>query len=210
MAESRKYSWGGTLTSIQPRVRLTRSYDQRQHTYFGYVLTVRGYIMDEEREVVVAVGAASQTKQQMRAGDVVRGQGADVEDRELEVAEVYKVSQLEVVERGRAYREGPPWRNVPPSLEVYRERGSRRLDPKKYTGDCAGCSWGCKMAVEMILDPWQPERRRYRTETFCYGPLSCPLYRAGPTRKVPGRKGSVFNEEDWVDEQDVSHRGPDE
>jgi hypothetical protein len=29
--------------------------------------------------------------------------------------------------------------------------------------------WGCLMAVEMIVDQWNPDRRRYRTETFCYG-----------------------------------------
>jgi hypothetical protein len=24
------------------------------------------------------------------------------------------------------------------------------------------------MAVEMIIDQWNPSKRRYRTETFCY------------------------------------------
>ena len=31
------------------------------------------------------------------------------------------------------------------------------------------------MAVEMIIDHWNPNKRRYRTETFCYGPRACPL-----------------------------------
>jgi hypothetical protein len=26
------------------------------------------------------------------------------------------------------------------------------------------------MSVEMIIDQWNPSRRRYRTETFYYGP----------------------------------------
>ena len=42
------------------------------------------------------------------------------------------------------------------------------------------CMWGCEMAVEMII-----HKVRWRRETFCYGPKSCPLYNAGPTRKVP-------------------------
>jgi len=42
-----------------------------------------------------------------------------------------------------------------------------------------------------------------RFETFCYGPKSCALYRAGPTRKVPGRKGMSWEEEDWVDEEEL-------
>ncbi|MCU0690035.1 MAG: hypothetical protein MUF54_01405, partial [Polyangiaceae bacterium] len=36
--------------------------------------------------------------------------------------------------------------------------------------------------------------------TFCFGPLNCRRYRAGPTRTVPGRKGMVYEEEDWVDQ----------
>ena len=70
--------------------------------------------------------------------------------------------------------------------------------------------WGCLMAVEMIIDQWNPERRRYRTETFCYGPLSCPRYKSGPARKVPGRRGMTYTEEDWIDDEATSHRGPDE
>ena len=45
--------------------------------------------------------------------------------------------------------------------------------------------WGCRMSVEMLIDPWKPGVKRYWTETFCYGPKSCRLYKAGPTRKVP-------------------------
>jgi hypothetical protein len=34
--------------------------------------------------------------------------------------------------------------------------------------------------------------------------------KAGPTRKAPGRKGMTWEEEDWVDEDAVSHRGVDD
>jgi len=30
------------------------------------------------------------------------------------------------------------------------------------------------------------------------------------TRKVPGRKGMSYTEEDWVDDDATSHRGPNE
>jgi len=56
------------------------------------------------------------------------------------------------------------------------------------------------MPVEMIIDQWNPSQKRYRFETFCYGPKSCSLYRPGATRKVPGRKGMSYTEEDWIDE----------
>jgi hypothetical protein len=66
------------------------------------------------------------------------------------------------------------------------------------------------MAVVMVIDQWNPRKRKYRTETFCYGPLSCRFYRSGPERTVPGRRGMSHTEEDWVDEEATSHRGPDE
>ena len=42
------------------------------------------------------------------------------------------------------------------------------------------------------------------------GRWPCLLYRAGPMRKVPGRKGMSWEEEDWVDEDATSHRGPED
>ena len=105
---------------------------------------------------------------------------------------------------------GPPWLAEPPDLAVYRERGHRRLDPLTYDRQCGPCLWGCRMAVEIIVDQWAPEQKRYRLETFCYGPKNCRLYRAGATRKVPGRKGMVWEEEDWVDEEAIAHRKEEE
>jgi hypothetical protein len=57
----------------------------------------------------------------------------------------------------------------------------------------------------IFVDQWNPSQRRYRTETFCYGPRSCPLYRSGPERKVPGRRGMSYTEEDWVTGDGVTH-----
>ena len=66
------------------------------------------------------------------------------------------------------------------------------------------------MAVAMIIDQWNPSQKRCRAETFCYGPLSCPHHKSGPTRKVPERNGMSWEEEDWVEEEGVSHRRPDD
>jgi hypothetical protein len=62
----------------------------------------------------------------------------------------------------------------------------------------------------MIVDQWQPSQKRYRSETFCYGPKSCRFYRAGPRRTVPGRRGMTWEEPDWVDEEATAHREWDE
>jgi hypothetical protein len=66
------------------------------------------------------------------------------------------------------------------------------------------------MPVEMIIDQWNPSQKRHRFETFCYGPKSCISYAAGPTRKVPGRRGMSWEEEKWVDEEATAHRGENE
>jgi hypothetical protein len=206
-----KIAWSGVLVAVQPRVRLMRSFDQRNHSYLGYVLRVRGTVGGEERDTVLAVGEAAHAKHQFRVGDHASGEVTPVADPHTETAEFYKTSKLKVHDRGPTMSSSwPPWLGVPPPLPVYRERGHRRLDARVYGGQCTTCIWGCRMAVEMITDQWNPSHKRYREETFCYGPLSCQLYRPGPTRKVPGRKGMSWEEEDWVDEDSVRHRGVDE
>lgn len=203
-----KINWQGGLISVQPRIRLDRSFDQRTHSYLGYVLGVRGSIGEEARDFLVAIGTGAQEKHAFRVGDKVQGQSVPVRDSRLETAEFFETSGLKVIERGaEIVGSAPPWHGVPPALSVYRERGHRRLDARTYATKCASCQWGCHMAVEMTVDQWNPRQKKYRTETFCYGPLSCPIYRAGPTRKVPGRRGMSYEEEDWVDEEATSHRG---
>jgi len=209
--ELSKLSWQGWLTSVPPRIRLIRSFDQRSHSYLGYALRVRGIIGDVESEFLVGIGMAAQIKHNFRTGDIVSGMSHQVLDKRLEAVEFYKTSKLCVIEQHeQAEHVPPPWLGVPPELETYQQRGHRRLDARTYEAKCLSCIWGCKMAVEMIIDQWNPSKKRYRQETSCYGPKSCTFYRAGPTRKVPGRKGVTWEEEDWVDEDAVSHRTMDE
>ena len=206
-----KLAWEGDVLSVQPRIRLTRSFDERSHTYLGYALRLRGSIGGETRELSVGIGKAAQAKHAFRVGDRISGETEPVTDPRVEPVESYKAAKLKLLERATATAAaGPPWPGVPPALEVYRERGHRRLDVRTYDAKCTTCIWGCRMPVEMIIDQWNPSVREHRFETFCYGPKSCPLYRAGPTRKVPGRKGMSWEEEDWVDEDATEHRGPDE
>lgn len=204
-----KVSFAGGVTSIQPRIRLLRSFDERTHTYLGYVVRVREGTRGRDEDLLVAIGAGAQEEHRLRVGDRIAGVGVPVEHPALEIAHLYKVSALRVLERGSdRLRPAPPWLGVPPELPVYRERGCRRLDARTYEEKCARCIWGCRMPVEMIIDQWNPDVRQYRTETFCYGPLSCPSYRAGAKRRVPGRRGMVWIEDDWVDQEEVGHRSP--
>ena len=206
-----KLNWQGTLLAIQPRIRLTRSFDQRSHSYLGYSLRIQGIIGDDDREFLIGIGQAAQAKHKSQAGDILRGRAEPVADPKMEPIEFYKASGLKIIARaGEDVPSPPPWLGVPPELPIYRERGHRRLDAKTYKARCLSCIWGCRMPVEMIIDQWNPRQKKYRFEIFCYGPKSCSLYRPGPTRKVPGRRGMSWEEEDWIDEDATAHRGDDE
>ena len=199
------------LISVQPRIRLSRSFDQRNHSYLGYTLRVRGRIGSEARDSLLGVGEGAHAKHHFRVGNTASGDALPLADPRLETVEFYKISNLKVsVHEVDEETQPPPWRGAPPPLPVYRQRGHRRLAARTYQDKCTSCIWGCKMAVEMIIDQWNPSARRYRTETFCYGPRSCPLYQSGPARKVPGRHGMSYTEEDWVDDGATSHRSFDE
>jgi hypothetical protein len=207
----RTVAWEGTVAGVKPWVRVMRSFDQREDDYLGYVLRIRGALGGEGREFLVAVDEATHRGQGFAVGDVLTGEGVPVADARLETADLTRASAIEVHARGgKPLTAPPPFLGVAPALEVYRRRGARRLAARTFTTRCLACVWGMESAVEMIIDPWNPRQRRYRRETFCYGPKSCAFYRAGPTHKVPGRRGMSWEEADWVDEEATSHRGPDE
>jgi len=201
----------GTIISIQPRIRLTRSFDESSHTYLGYAIKMEGERDGEETTFSVGIGKAAHTKHQFKVNDIVSGECVPVPDPDMEPVNYYKVSKLNVIAKGEQGSTASPWELVPPVLDVYRERGHRRLAARTYDAKCRSCMWGCRMPVEIIVDNWNPRvPRKYRFETFCYGPLSCKLHKPGPNRKVEGRKGMVYVEEDWVDQMAVEHRGEDE
>ncbi len=203
-----KIPWQGRIISVQPRIRLLLSFDQRQHSYLGYVLCLNGIYGENEGEFLIAVGKGVYKVHQFRNGMELNGLAVPVADLRKEVAGFYKVSGVKVINKpNKKIAEAPPFQKVPPGLETYRARGHRRLSKTTYDKKCTPCIWGCLMPVEIIIDQWNPQRKKYRQESFCYGPKNCSFYKAGPTRKVPGRKGMTWEEEDWVDEQDTAHRG---
>ncbi len=206
-----KLDWRGQITSVQPRFRLLRSFDQRNHTYLGYALRVLGTIDGEHREAWIGVGPAAHEKHRFEVGQQASGRAQAVVDPRTEPVEFYKVAGVVVEARDGSPTSAPPWQGIAPPIEVYRGRGPRRLAARTYaSAACSSCIWGARMPVEIVVDHWNPDQKRYRFETFCYGPKSCGLYRPGPTRKVPGRRGMTYEEEDWIDAEETAHRGPDE
>jgi hypothetical protein len=95
--------------------RLTRSFDQRSHTYLGYALNVRGRVGNEARDFLVGVGQGAHAKHQFCAGTALSGDALPVLDGQLETVEFYQVSKLRV---GPSETEDevppPPWHGVPP------------------------------------------------------------------------------------------------
>lgn len=179
----------GTIISIQPRIRLTRSFDEASHTYMGYAITLEGELDNTNTTFSIGIGKAAHVKHQFKVNDVISGECVPVPDPDMEPVEYYKVSKLKVISTGEQGCTSSPWELVPPELEIYRERGHRRLAARTYESKCSSCMWGTRMPVEIIVDNWNPRgKKKYRFETFCYGPLSCKLYKAGPNRKttVPG------------------------
>ena len=59
----------GLLVGVQPRIRLLQSFDERQHSYHGYVLRVRGeFSVGEIREIAVLVGKSKILRGQSQNG----------------------------------------------------------------------------------------------------------------------------------------------
>ncbi len=188
-----------------------RSYDERSHTYLGYVLLLNGIVEGVSQDFIIAIGKAAQEKHGFQVGDQIEGLAEPVSDERQEIAKYYKASKLQILDRGSGgNQKSPPWTGLVPALETYRQRGHRRLTARTYDLKCHICIWGCKMPVEIIIDHWNPSKRKYRFETFCYGPKSCSFYSSGPTRKVPGRQGMIWEEEDWIDEEATAQRSENE
>lgn len=201
-----KSPWHGKVVSVQPRIRLLRSFDERSHTYVGYVLRIMGTYGTTNGAFMIAVGKGAHAKHQFQVGMTLSGFAEAVPNPKMETAGFYKASGIKVLACTTEEEDPPPFHGVPPELPVYRERGHLRLAALTYDTKCTSCIWGCRMPVEIILDHWNPQNRTYRYETFCYGPKSCKLYKPGPQRKVPGRKGMTYTEEDWIDEDLTAHR----
>jgi len=269
LEQPKKLEFIGKIISVQPRIRLYRSFDESSHNYLGYAIKMEGLLTDfgnvahpdefehnnelyeyfegwedfyiqiyeemfaylhllkddseyrypfideeptgpeDEPEKVtftIGIGKTAQAKFNFKVNDIISGECLPVQDPRMEPVDLYKVSKLKMLLKGEQGRTSEPWETVAPELETYRERGYRRLSARTYDSNCSSCIWAAREPVVITIDHWNPGPKKYRYETFCYGPLNCKLYKAGPVRKVPGRKGQSWTEDDWVYEEMTSHR----
>ena len=140
-----KLPWTGHIISIQPRIRLTRSFDERYHSYLGYSLLIDGTINNEVCEFSIGVGKAAQQKHQFQIGDEVSGESFPVADKQKEPVEFYKTSRLKVISRSFIETEPPPWHGVPvgarpPHRAVSARLRSRRDGDARQPGQDRTCA----------------------------------------------------------------------
>ena len=93
-SEMKRKPWSGKILSIQPRIRLTRSFDQRSHNYLGYTLTDSRQLEGKNGTFAIGIGKDAQAKHRFQAGDVVSGKSEEVQDPRSELSEYYKTSEL--------------------------------------------------------------------------------------------------------------------
>jgi hypothetical protein len=75
-----KAGWKGLVVSVQPRIRLTRSFDERTHSYLGYALRINGTVGGTGGEFTVGIGKVTQEKFRIQVGCTVSGQSQWVPD----------------------------------------------------------------------------------------------------------------------------------
>jgi hypothetical protein len=123
---------------------------------------------------------------------------------------------------------GYPFGKMRAMRDLPRPHGAFVLDSRtareaRRTAQCR-CGIRADAAAVVNLEPRPQAKYRRRSSSIIGTPAACgtgrkpsvmdrypaPLYKPGPTRKVPGRNGMSYEEPDWVDENDTSHRRPDE
>lgn len=96
-----KVIFKGIIRSIQPRIRLTRSFDESSHTYLGYAIVLSGWVDNGvefapsdhdhnkpagfEQVFSIGIGKATQEKNKFNTGDVISGDCVSVADGQPEL-----------------------------------------------------------------------------------------------------------------------------
>lgn len=199
---SSKVNWQGKIVSIQPRTRVWRYLtDNRTHYHLGYNFFIEGHSSDSKKQFTVAISEKQQIKGLFRIGDVLEGTAWTKRYEEREFADYYKAGSLKLLDRTNEKYEAipPPWVMMPPSIQTYEERGTRILSKSLWETKCFKCVWANMANVEIQWD-FDRDIKKYRFETFCYGPKSCKYYKMGRPRSVPYKKRDSALDDGYLDE----------
>ena len=162
----------------------------------GYNLFIVGDSSDGKKQFTVAISEKQQLKGLFRIGDVLEGTAWTKQYEEREFADYYKAGSLKLLNRASENPEmiPPPWIMMPPTMQTYEERGARLLSKSLWETKCFKCIWANMANVEIQWD-FDKNIKKYRFETFCYGPKSCKFYKMGRPRSVPYKnRGSAIDD----------------
>ncbi len=205
-----KIEWQGIIVSVQPRTTVWRyKLDNRTHYHRGYNLFLNGEANGVNTPFSVAISEKQQHKLEFRIGDEAKGTAwskmYDVSD----YADYYRAGGLKVISRSVPKETvPPPYLIPPPDMATYEWRGARMLSLGCYKGKCFQCAWASMSAVEIEYN-WGVSKK-YRFESYCYGPKSCKLYKMGRPRAVPYKDEGSTYDEGWMDDLCTERRGWDD
>lgn len=199
--ESYKVKWSGTIKSIQPRTRVWRYITHnRTHYHIGYNIFIVGESDEGKTEFSVAISEKQQQKGLFRIGDFVKGTGWTKLYPKREYADYYRAGALKLIDKDEEFIEtSSPWNGLPPDMSVYEYRGARMLSKSLWKSKCFTCKWAAMANVEIQWD-FDKDIKRYRFESFCYGPMSCNRYKPGRPRAVPYKNMDSALDDGYLDE----------
>ena len=205
-----KIEWRGTIISIQPRTTVWRyKLDNRTHYHRGYNLFLEGEADGLDASFSVAISEIQQQKLGFRIGDEAKGTAWSKMYAVSDYADYYRAGSLKVLKRAEQIENiAPPYLIEPPDMETYEQRGARMLSKSSYKGKCFQCVWATMSAVEIEYN-WGVSKK-YRFESFCYGPKSCKFYKMGKPRAVPYKDEGSTYDEGWMDDLCTKNRDLDE
>ena len=203
-----RIEWEGQIESVQCRAWVWRyKTDNRTHHNLGFNLFVKGEADGRKGRFIVAVSDTQHAKQQFRIGDVFKGTAWPCSKARHDIADYHRAGGFKALSRADEQDDpsGPPFTDLLPRIEVFERRGARMLDAKLWRKPCFACMWANKSAVE--IEYKFDKVKRYRKETFCYGPRSCPFYDMGPPREVQYFDSFPSIDDGWLDDLCTEQRG---
>lgn len=209
---SSKVNWQGEIVAIQPRARVWRYLaDNRTHYLLGYNLFISGSSSDGKNQFAVAISEKQQQKDLFRIGDVIQGTAWTKKYEEREFADYYRAGAIKLLERvaTNVIKLPPPWIMNVPAMLTYEERGARMLSKSLWKTKCFKCVWANMSNVEIQWD-FDKNIKKYRFETFCYGPKSCKFYKMGRERSVPYKNRGSAVDDGYLDELCTEGRDDDD
>ena len=192
--------FSGRILSIQPHFRLKRYLKEISLSYVGYAIRIEGKLkntvdgnpVDAYSIFTISINKTEHANHQFMVNDDISGACVQVPKPIRDSVDFFKVSKLTLVRQGEQGSTASPWELIPPPLEVYKARGYRWLAMKNYNMKCNSCMWAALLWVDLVKDKLNlKELRNYRTEAFCYGPLSCKHYSSG-SKKILEYPKSIF------------------